>query len=471
MAGTSAKGVESLREGPPGTWEPIRRVVKRALEPVERFLAIEASSGIVLLLAAAVAIVWANSPWRDSYAALWHTPIGLRVGPFSFERDLHFVINDGVMTIFFFVVALEIRRELHHGELSEWRRASLPVAAALGGMIVPATVYLAVCFGLPSARGWGIPMATDIAFAVGVLTLLGARVPPAIRVLLLALAVIDDIGAIVVIATFYSSGFAPVGLLIFGGGLLGIMIMKAVGVRSPWLYVLPGIGAWAGAYAAGVHPTLAGVAVGLMTPVRPWLPREKFVEHAEASLDAARQEDDLDERALLPHLDRLKLVRREAVSPVERLQHDLHGWVAFGAMPLFALANAGVSLGDADYSGESLRVMGGVTLGLALGKPVGVLGFAWVATRVGLARLPLGTSWTQLAIVGVVSGIGFTMSIFTAGLAFPEGMNLEIAKVGVLLASGMAAIVAYSLGLVTLPATGPTKGAWTEAEAEASTEL
>ncbi len=337
-------------------------------------------------------------------------------------------------------------------------------------MLVPALLYLVVCWDRPSARGWGIPMATDIAFAVGVLTLLGSRVPPASRVLLLALAVIDDIGAIVVIATFYSSGFALPGLVAFGAALLAIVAMKAAGVRSPWLYVLPAVAAWAGAYVAGVHPTLAGVAVGLMTPVRPWLPREKFVEHAGASVYAAREEGNEDERALLPHLDRLKLVRREAVSPVERLQHDLHGWVAFGAMPLFALANAGVSLGDAELSGESFRVLAGVALGLGLGKSAGVLAFAWLTTRLGIAKLPLGTTWPQVAIVGVVAGIGFTMSIFTAELAFPTGASLEIAKVGVLLASAAAAVAALVLGWVTLPKPGSPHGAQTEAEAEASTE-
>jgi len=335
------------RREPPGSWWAARRLARRALAPVERFLAIEAASGILLLATAAIALIWANSPWQESYHALWHVPFRIGLGPFSFERDLHFWINDGVMTIFFFVVGLEVRREIHRGELSEPRRAALPLAAAIGGMIAPACIFAGLNLGRESIHGWGIPMATDIAFAVGVLTLLGSRVPPALRILLLALAVIDDVGAILVIAIFYSSGFASLGFLIIAAGLIAIMVMQLLGVRSPWAYVPPAAVVWAGAYASGIHPTLAGVAVGLMTPVRAWFGREAFIEHAGASVAAVQRQDSEDERALLPHLAHLNEARREAVSPVERLQHALHGWVAFGVMPLFALANAGVSLGGA----------------------------------------------------------------------------------------------------------------------------
>jgi NhaA family Na+:H+ antiporter len=454
---------------PPGSWWPVRRFAQRALAPVERFLAIEAASGILLLAAAAIALIWANSPWRESYAALWHLPFGVRLGPFSFERDLHFWINDGVMTIFFFVVGLEIRREIHHGELSELRRAALPLAAALGGMLIPASIFAALNLGRESIKGWGIPMATDIAFAVGVLTLLGSRVPPALRILLLALAVIDDVGAILVIAIFYSSGLAPLGFLVLGVGLVGILAMQMLGIRNPWAYVPPAAVVWAGAYAAGIHPTLAGVAVGLMTPVRAWFGREKFIEHADASVAALREHEDVDERALLPHLDHLNKARRESVSPVERIQHALHGWVAFGAMPLFALANAGVSLGDASFSGEALLVFLGVGGGLVFGKPVGILAFSWIATRFGIAALPRGVTWPQVGVVGVVAGIGFTMSIFIAALAFPAGTNLETSKVAILIGSGVAALLAYGLGRIVLPSSLSAEATTTAAEAEAST--
>jgi NhaA family Na+:H+ antiporter len=455
---------------PPGSWLPARRFARRAIAPVERFLSIEASSGILLLAAAAVALVWANSPWRDSYSAIWHLPVGMKIGPLSFERDLHFWVNDGVMTIFFFVVGLEIRREIHRGELSELRRATLPIAAALGGMMVPACIFAALNAGRPSITGWGIPMATDIAFAVGVLALLGSRVPPALRILLLALAVIDDVGAILVIAIFYSSDLAPIGFMLLGAGMAVILAMQVLGVRSPWAYVAPGALAWAGAYTGGIHPTIAGVIIGMMTPVRAWFGREKFIEHAGASVAALREQANEDERALLPHLEHLNHARREAVSPVERIQHALHGWVAFGAMPLFALANAGVSMGDASLSGDSLFVFLGVGLGLVVGKPVGILLVSWLATQSGLATLPRGVAWPQVAVVGVVAGIGFTMSIFIAALAFPAGANLETSKVSILAGSAVAALFAYGLGRIVLPTTLPEGTAATSAEAEASTE-
>lgn len=454
---------------PPGSWRPVRRLARRALAPVERFLAIEAASGIMLLVTAAIALAWANSPWRESYSALWHLPLGIKVGPFAFERDLHFWINDGVMTIFFFVVGLEIRREIHRGELSELRRAALPLAAAVGGMLVPAAIYAALNAGRPTLGGWGIPMATDIAFAVGVLALLGNRVPPALRILLLALAVIDDVGAILVIAVFYSSSLSIVGFAVLAAGFLAIRAMQSLGVRNPWAYVPPAALAWSGAYAAGIHPTLAGVVVGLMTPVRAWFGRDTFLAQADASVTAVREEQDDDERALLPHLEQLDKMRREAVSPVERIQHALHGWVAYGAMPLFALANAGVSLGNASMTGDALLVFIGVCGGLVVGKPIGILGLSWLASRIGVAALPRGVSWIQVGLVGVVGGIGFTMSIFIASLAFPGGTNLETAKIGILIGSGLAALLAYGLGRIVLPARVAAGAARTEAEAESST--
>lgn len=466
---TDQKPLSPPPGAPPGSWSPVHRLARRALAPVESFLAIEASSGILLLASAMVALVWANSPWREGYAAVWHTPFGLRLGSLSFEHDLLFWINEGVMTIFFFVVGLEIRREIHHGELSDLRRAALPLAAAIGGMFVPACIFGFFNLGRESVKGWGIPMATDIAFAVGVLTLLGSRVPSSLRILLLALAVIDDVGAILIIAVFYSSGVAPIGLLVFALGVIGVLAMQVLGVRSPWAYVLPAAVVWAGAYAAGIHPTLAGVAVGFLTPVRAWFGKEGFIEHADVSVDAIRNHEGKDERSLLPHLARLDRARREAVSPVDRIQHALHGWVAFGVMPLFALANAGVSFGSASFSGESLLVFLGVGSGLVLGKPLGILGFSWMATRAGIAALPRGIGWPQVVVVGAVSGIGFTMSIFIASLAFIAGANLETAKVGILVGSGIAAVVAYGLGRMILPVSAPDGGRAPAPETESAT--
>jgi NhaA family Na+:H+ antiporter len=452
---------------PPGSWSPALRLAQKALGPVESFLAVEAGSGIVLMAAAALALIWANSPWAGAYAALWHAPVGVSVGPFSFSRDLHFWINDGLMTIFFFVVGLEIRREIHRGELSELRRAALPLAAAVGGMAAPACIFFLLNQGRTSSNGWGVPMATDIAFAVGVLALLGKRVPPALRVLLLALAVIDDVGAIIVIAVFYSSGIVLAGFVVAGIGFALVLGMQALGVRSAWAYVIPGVVVWAGAYAAGIHPTLAGVAIGLMTPVRAWLKQDVFIERAKASVSTLRGDEQGDERVVLAHLEELNHAGREAVAPLARIEHALHRLVAFGIMPLFALANAGVPLGSATFEGDSLLVFAGVLAGLVVGKPLGILGLSWLLARAGLVALPTGITWRQVALVGVVGGIGFTMALFIAELALPDEQHLKIAKLAILLASVVAAVVAFVLGRVILAT--PGQGGRFEAERSANT--
>lgn len=455
---------------PPGTWGTARRAMWRVVGPVERFLQVEASSGIVLLAVAIVAMLWANSRWAWAYEALWHTPFGLRLGPWAFERDLHFWVDDGLMTVFFFVVGLEVRRELHQGELSEPRRAALPIAAALGGMLAPALVYLAFNAGRPSAVGWGVPMATDIAFAVGVLALLGGKVPPATRILLLALAVIDDLGAILVIAVFYASGVDPIGFAIMAGGAAFLMVLRRFGVRAPLAYLAPALVMWAGAGVAGIHPTLAGVVVGMLTPVRAWFGRDGLLAQTRASAHALAHAPPGDAHELLPHLDALANASREAVSPVEKLQHALHGWVAFAIMPLFALANAGVPLGQASLAGAGLTVFLGIVLGLGLGKPIGVLAACWAARRSGLAVVPRGTRWTHLSVVGLVAGIGFTMALFVAQLAFPPGPLLETAKLAILCGSTLAALVGYGVGRTLLGGASDPDAATSGSEAEAATD-
>jgi NhaA family Na+:H+ antiporter len=375
------------------------------------------------MIAAAAALAWANSPWRMTYVDLWHWPIGIGLSGLVFERDLHFWINDGLMTAFFFVVGLEIRREIHAGELSEGRRAMFPLAAALGGMIVPALIFLALNIGRPSAAGWAVPMATDIAFAVGALALLGKRVAPALRILLLALAVIDDVGAILVIAFFYSSGLAAPGFVVLALGIVAVFTMQMLGIRSPAFYLVPALVIWAGAYLGGIHPTLAGVIVGLMTPV----------------------------------------------SHVERLQSLLHRWVAFGIMPLFAFANAGVPLGQISFEGDALWVFLGVATGLTLGKPLGILAVSWLAVTLRMAALPTRVRWSHVGIVGMVGGIGFTMALFIAQLAFPEGLLLETAKLAILCGSGFAAAISLLVGYRVLQVDRGSNGATTDAEAEAST--
>jgi Na+:H+ antiporter, NhaA family len=436
---------------------------------VERFLAIEAASGIVLMIAAFAALAWANSPWRQSYIDLWHIPIGLRIGAVAFERDLHFWINDGLMTILFFVVGLEIRREIHAGELSELRRAALPLAAAMGGMLIPAVIFLAVNAGRASATGWAVPMATDIAFAVGALALLGKRVAPALRILLLALAVIDDVGAILVIALFYSTDMAAFGFVLLGLGVLTILSLQILGVRASMAYLPPALVVWSGAYLGGIHPTLSGVIVGFLTPATAWYGSQRFLEQTESRIRSLRKEGVPDDRALLPHLDRLTVANREAVSPVERLQHSLHGWVAFGIMPLFAFANAGVPLGQVSFEGDARWVFIGVAVGLVVGKPIGILGLSWLAVRLGVAALPKAVHWAQISVVGMVGGIGFTMALFIAQLAFPPGPLLETAKLAILCGSGFAGALSLVLGYRILRPDSAPGAATTDAEAEAST--
>jgi NhaA family Na+:H+ antiporter len=471
MSTATPPGQSPLPSSPPEAWEPILRFARLARRPLDLFLRIEAASGILLLLAAAVALGLASSPWAGSYAAFWHTPVGIRIGGFAFERSVEWVVNDGLMVIFFFVVGMEIRREIHHGELSDWRRAALPAGAALGGMLAPAALYLAVA-GAPLTRsGWGVPMATDIAFAVGVLTLLGKRVPAALRVLLLALAVIDDLGAIVVIALFYSSGVSLSGLLVAALGLGGVLAMQRLGVRTKLAYVVPSLVAWAGVYAAGIHPTIAGVLIGLITPVRAWLGADGFVNGVRRELDHLSQSNaSLSSHELAETLRHVDVARREAISPSASLIESLHPWVAFGIMPLFALANAGVSISMGALDASSWSVAVAVALGLLVGKPLGVLLVTSLLLRFRVARLPVGLSTRHLVVLGVVAGIGFTMALFVAQLAFRDPLMLGAAKLGVLAASAGAACLALLLGRLLLTPLDVKGAAQSADEAEASTE-
>ena len=422
----------------------------RFSSPVGRLLgrigASEAFAGLFLIAIAAFALTLANSPLAGIYHRLFHGPLPWT--PISKLDTAHLWINDALMAVFFFVVGLEIRREIHSGALADMRRAALPLAAALGGMCVPALIYVSLNLGRPGLCGWGIPMATDIAFAIGVLALLGNRAPPALRVLLLALAVIDDVGAILVIAFFYSSGIELAGLGVLALGVCGVLALRAAGVRSAWAYVVPGLAVWAGAYASGVHPTIAGVIVGLLAPVQAWYGEGRFAPRARRQIAAV--EAATDDHARLAQLDRLVVTSLEAVSPSERLQHRLHGLFAFVIMPVFALANAGVSLGSADFTEDGVRVFAGVALGLVIGKLVGVVSFGWIAARLGVATLPAGVTWSGATVVGLVAGIGFTMSLFIANLALPPGPLLETAKLAILASSCVAALLALLTGWIAL---------------------
>jgi NhaA family Na+:H+ antiporter len=448
------------------------RLSRLARRPLERFLRIQAASGIVLLVAAAVALAWANSSWASSYHALWATPVGVRVGGFALQRSLAWFVNDVLMVVFFFVVGVEIKRELHHGELSDARRAALPVVAALGGMVVPALVFLVVTAGHATLRpGWGIPTATDIAFAVGVLALLGPRVPAALRVLLLALAVIDDLGAIVVIALFYSSGIDAVGVVVALVGVALVLLLQKLGVRNKLAYVVPGVVVWAGTYRAGIHPTIAGVVLGLLTPVRAWLGSDGFVRDARAALASLSTEHAVDDATLGATLRSVDLARREALSPAESLIATLSPWVAFGVMPLFALANAGVGVDATALQGASVVVGVAAALGLLVGKPLGIVGTTLVLRRLRVVALPAGLSTRHVVVLGVVAGIGFTMALFVAQLAFPVATTLlAAAKLGVLGGSAAAAVLALLLGRLLLPSASEPAAAASADEAETSTE-
>ncbi|MBA3541906.1 MAG: Na+/H+ antiporter NhaA, partial [Deltaproteobacteria bacterium] len=358
-------------DAPPNSWAPARRAARAIATPIQGILAVEAASGLILLATTLLALLWANSRWSDAYHQLWHLPLGIQFADWSFVRPLEFWINDGLMTVFFFVVGLEIRREIYEGELSSLRGAALPFAAALGGMAVPALIFVAFNVGREGAGGWAIPMATDIAFAVGVLTLLGSRVPAALRILLLTLAVIDDIGAILVIAIVYNAGIEPIGFVLAAAGVGGAFALRAAAIRHPLAYVVPGVVLWAGLYTAGVHPTLAGVILGLITPVRSWFGAAGFAAATHVHL-AELDNSEPDRDQLLARLDAIEIARREAVSPTERLIHALHPWVAYVIMPLFALANAGVTLGGADLTGDRGWLFVGIVVGLAAGKPLGI---------------------------------------------------------------------------------------------------
>ena len=380
--------------------------------PLLRFLHTEAASGIVLLATAAAALWWANSPAAHGYHALWHHPLGVDFAGFSYSQTLHFWINDALMTVFFLVVGMEIRREMHEGSLSNLRQALLPVAAALGGVVVPALIYVALNHESPRVNGWAVPTATDIAFAVGVLALLGRAIPANVRVFLLALAIMDDIVAVLIIGLFYSDGLDLMGFGIAAAGVLLVMAMQKMRISRALAYVAPAVVIWVGMLVAGIHPTLSGVLLGLMTPVLP-------------------------------------MRAGETQAPVVRVGAMLHPWVAYLVMPLFALANAGVSVEGLDLAaGNAHLVLAGVMLALVVGKPLGVLSVSWLMVRAGWCRLPPGVSWSGITLIGLLAGIGFTMSIFVAMLAFDDEALLGAAKLGVLLGSAAAAVLGLGWGFV-----------------------
>lgn len=398
-----------MRYRPPAALLPAEAVA-RILGALERFLRVEAASGLFLLAATAAALLWANSPWADSYHHLWDASLTLGSGSVAVSGSLHFIVNDVLMTVFFLVVGMEIRNEMHEGALAQMRVAMLPLAAAAGGVIVPALIYLALAHDPSLTSGWAVPTATDIAFAAGVLALLGKSIPPAVRIFLLALAVIDDVAAVLIIALFYSEGLDPRGLIIGVVALAILAGMRRMGVSSALAYVIPGALLWAGMQVGGIHPTLAGVALGLLTPV-------------------------------------IAVDQRSEVAPVIRIQELLHPWVAFVIMPLFALANAGVTLtGISLGDGLSQTLIISIVAALVLGKPLGIFLGTWCAVRLRWCELPPAVTWRSVWLVGCLGGIGFTMSIFIAMLAFKDAQLLSAAKVGIIVASVIAGTAGLLLG-------------------------
>jgi Na+:H+ antiporter, NhaA family len=399
---------------------------------VRRFLDTEAASGILLVIAAAVALLWANSPWQHGYHELWSTEIHIAVGKIERAFDLEELVNDGLMTFFFLVVGLEIKRELVAGELRDPRTAALPAIAALGGMVVPVLLYLAITAGSPGVRGWGVPMATDIAFAVGVLALLSRRVPSSLKLFLLTLAIVDDIGAIIVIAVAYSKGIEPLALGVAVASVGLVVAMRAGNVRWHGYYIAAGVVLWAAVYEAGVHATLAGVVMGLLAPARPVAPASVVREWT----------GDLADEPTPYEIATMTALARQSVSVAERLEYQLHPMTSFLIVPLFALANAGVTIeGDGLEAAGAGRVLAGVVVGLVVGKLVGISLFAWLALRFRVGVLPPDLRPGHVVGGAAVAGIGFTVSLFVAALAFDDPELVSAAKIGVLVASLLASAI------------------------------
>lgn len=432
-----------------GRGAPARPLLELALAPFVRFSRVQASGGLVLIACTIAALSWANSPYAPSYFALWETPVSVGFGSLVLSKSLHHWINDGLMAIFFFMVGLEIKREILVGELSSPGQAALPVVAAAGGMAAPALLFALFNHGLPSMAGWGIPMATDIAFALGILSLLGDRVPVGLKVFLAAVAIVDDIGAVLVIAVFYSGDISLAALAAGGGIFAAMALLNFMGARHPAIYAILGLLLWLAFLASGVHATVAGVLAAMAIPARTRIGPEDFTARARRLIDrfeASRTPGRplLANPARIAALESLEQACRRAGAPLPRLEHGLHPWVAYGIMPLFALANAGVRLGGGTATALGEPVSLGILVGLVAGKQAGIFLACLAMFRLRLASLPAGLGLGPYYGVACLAGIGFTMSIFIADLAFGRTGNLGgQAKVAILAASTLAGILGY----------------------------
>lgn len=417
------------------------RPIEALTTPFVRFAKMEAAGGILLLASTIAALVWANSPWAASYYELWDTHVSLGFGRFALTETRHEWINDGLMAIFFFLVGLEIKREVLIGELTSLRQAAFPLLAAIGGASLPALMYLIVAHTGESQKGWAIPMATDIAFVLGVLAILGSRIPLPLKVFVTALAIADDLIAVLVIAIFFTERIRLINL---GAGLVGLAVCygaNRLGVRKPAVYAIIGLFVWCAVLKSGVHATVAGVLLAFTIPAQTYIDRDSFLKHSRWLLDRfeASPTGSSDGYSVLHMMEaQLKMVE----SPLSRIEHSLHGWASFLIVPLFAFANSGVRILGNVAAAARHAVCLGVVLGLFVGKPLGIWLVARLSARSRVATVPPELSWKSLFGAAWLCGIGFTMSLFIAALAFGEGELLNMAKIGILtgsLTSGLCA--------------------------------
>ena len=426
------------------------RAGERVLRPFQQFARQQASGGLLLLVCVVVALVWANSPWEIAYEQMLHEPFGIAFGEHLLRFDLHHWINDGLMAFFFFAVGLEIKREFLVGELAELRQAMLPIAAAIGGMVVPALIYAAFNTGGEGAHGWGIPMATDIAFALGVLAVLGSRIPAGLKVFLTALAIVDDLGALLVIAVFYTASLNWGGIATAAAFLAALFVANRAGARRGLIYLALAVGVWYGLLISGVHATLAGVLTALFVPARVRIVPDalaQVIRRSAATIEAHIANGS--SRAMDPErfaaISVLSRTLDAANPPLQRLEHMVQPWVNFAILPVFALFNAGVTIDAAAMRALASPVPLGIVAGLVIGKPLGICVASWLAVKTGLATLPEGVSWRHMIGTAFLAGIGFTMALFISSLAF-QGTDLESeAKLGILLASLLAAAIGTAI--------------------------
>lgn len=434
-------------------------IIDRIVEPVDAILKNKPISGILLFISVLIALFWANSPWSHSYHELWETHFSIGFGEHIIDKKLHHWINDGLMAIFFFTVGLEIKREIMAGELSSWKQASLPIAAAIGGMIMPALIYLAINAGTDAESGWGVPMATDIAFTLGVLSLLGKKVPVSLKIFLTALAIVDDLGAVLVIAFFYTQDLLPLYLEYGLGFFILLAIGNLIGIRKTRFYALIGIcGLWVAFLLSGVHATIAGVLLAMTIPVKAKINKAGFINHINRLLIKLQNARSIKGAYISEEqqhiIEDIKAEREKVESPLQKMEVGLNPFVSFIVLPLFALSNSGIELEASFVQVFQMEVSQGILLGLILGKFLGIFGFSWIFIKLGWANLPSSTSWGTLAGAAVMGGIGFTMSLFISELAFTDPFIKAESKLAILIASTLAGIIGMLIIRISLKKNG-----------------